>query len=198
MCLGAFLVIAIIFDKFVEIVAYSISFMVLRSFGGGVHANKPWKCFLFSTGIILICCIISEWSFLSNHLNFILVANVIAWVIVQRWLPRIEYSKFVKGRYIVNITYGIGLFGSLWLMKYGCISLAQFILLSQTFWWASVFLAQRQQNWNNICWHINVEKWYFVKKLIIFLPNELAWTNFNMERIDLLKDSWYQAACNRV
>ena len=146
MCLGAFLVIAIIFDKFVEIVAYSISFMVLRSFGGGVHANKPWKCFLFSTGIILICCIISEWSFLSNHLNFILVANVIAWVIVQRWLPRIEYSKFVKGRYIVNITYGIGLFGSLWLMKYGCISLAQFILLSQTFWWASVFLAQRQQN----------------------------------------------------
>ena len=146
MCLSAFLAIAMIFDKFIEIVVYSISFMVLRSFGGGVHANRPWKCFLFSTGILLICCLMTEWSFLSNHLSFIFAVNAIAWVVVQQWIPHIEYRKYIKGRCIVNITYGLGLLGSLWLMKCGNIALAQFILLSQTFWWLSAFLGYRQQN----------------------------------------------------
>ena len=46
--IGSAIVIGIIFDMLAESILFYISFIAIRKFAGGYHANTPVKCYLFS------------------------------------------------------------------------------------------------------------------------------------------------------
>ena len=54
-----FFIIALIFGAILNIVFESIvfyvSFSIIRAYAGGVHADKEWKCFLYTSVSIIMC-----------------------------------------------------------------------------------------------------------------------------------------------
>ena len=47
-CIAAMGCIGALFNLVFEVMVFSIVFIPLRSFGGGVHADRDWKCILLS------------------------------------------------------------------------------------------------------------------------------------------------------
>ena len=54
-----FLIIALILGVILNIVfeslVFYVSFSIIRAYAGGVHANKEWKCFLYTSVSIIMC-----------------------------------------------------------------------------------------------------------------------------------------------
>ncbi|MBQ7674589.1 MAG: accessory gene regulator B family protein [Alphaproteobacteria bacterium] len=49
------LILGVILNIVFESIVFYVSFSIIRAYAGGVHANKEWKCFLYTSISIVMC-----------------------------------------------------------------------------------------------------------------------------------------------
>ncbi len=49
------LILGVILNIVFESIVFYVSFSIIRAYAGGVHANKEWKCFLYTSVSIIMC-----------------------------------------------------------------------------------------------------------------------------------------------
>ncbi len=49
------LILGVILNIVLESLVFYVSFSIIRAYAGGVHADKEWKCFVYTTIALLIC-----------------------------------------------------------------------------------------------------------------------------------------------
>ena len=52
------IVVAIIFDELVSVLLFTLLYMPLRSFAGGIHAKTPVRCYFFSLAMLILTALI--------------------------------------------------------------------------------------------------------------------------------------------
>lgn len=90
-------------------IAYSFSFIPLRMFAGGFHANGHWKCILFSASLFAI--IVKVFHFLSLHSfsYLVLVISIVVLGCLWKLAPisaknkPLSEKEYVRSRKIVRI-----------------------------------------------------------------------------------------------
>jgi len=55
----AFIAVAFIFNAFPQTIAFAVFFAVLKNQAGGAHSNKHWVCFVVTTSLAFIVCLLS-------------------------------------------------------------------------------------------------------------------------------------------
>lgn len=86
-------------------IAYSLSFIPLRMFAGGFHANGHWKCILFSSILFVV---ISELFYLLSFFSYLdIVVSIVSFVFLGKLAPIAAENKpltdkeFEKSRKVV-------------------------------------------------------------------------------------------------
>ena len=79
-CIGAF------FNLFFEVIVFSIVFIPLRSFGGGIHADRDWKCILLSAIVTTGYCFILRLNCHKRFYCFLLFFNIMGILFAQSYL----------------------------------------------------------------------------------------------------------------
>lgn len=72
------LVIGACLDLIVEGIVVIIPFMIIRTFSGGVHSGSPGRCFVISTGILLVLIMLTKVISNSAILSIILLGSCIS------------------------------------------------------------------------------------------------------------------------
>ena len=129
--------IGIIINKVVMILVFLLAFIPLRSFAGGYHADKGWKCVLLSNSVILLAILAVEYISLIIFPWLILV-EIILGVIILRTAPvqsihkplnSFEVSQYKK---IVIILYITQVLIEIIISLFGYRDIASVILITHT------------------------------------------------------------------
>lgn len=60
-----------------EVIFFLCIFIPLRSFSGGYHADKAWKCIILSNLIVVGTVVVSKILFFNRKLNIVMIVNVL-------------------------------------------------------------------------------------------------------------------------
>lgn len=139
MCIAFTGCIGMLFNLFFEVIVFSAVFIPLRSFGGGIHADKAWKCLLTSVIVIMGYCIILNSDCHDFFYWILLLFNMIGILVCQSRLKPIQYGKYLSSKVIVN---SISIISILMSGIFLCVKenlLAEGILIGVFVWMISFF-----------------------------------------------------------
>lgn len=94
--------IGLLFNLFLEVIVFTAIFIPLRSFGGGIHADKDWKCLLASVIVIMGYCIILTADYPDFFYWILLFFCIIGILVCQSKLKTIQYGNYLSSKLIVN------------------------------------------------------------------------------------------------
>lgn len=85
MCLnvGTTILIGVLLKSFIPCVLLNISYIPLRVNAGGFHAKTPFRCYLYSTVIIISLLLVLKYFSISfvTSLSMLIISSVIVWLI---------------------------------------------------------------------------------------------------------------------
>ncbi len=81
------IVIGLLLGKVVIAIAFLVAFIPLRSFAGGYHANKAWKCILLSNAVIIAAIFVTQFMVSLNHTVLFALAEIVFGLVLIRMAP---------------------------------------------------------------------------------------------------------------
>lgn len=148
-CIVAMGCIGELFNLLFEVIVFSIVFIPLRSFGGGIHADQDWKCILLSVGVTVGYCFILRLDWHVYFYCFLLLFNIMGILFVQSKLKSIRYSNIISSKVIVNLICATCILVAVFFLFVSEKYLAKGPMLV-IFVWLSSFLA-------NLCFQKNIK-----------------------------------------
>lgn len=137
------LLIAALFSKIVELLAFFTFFIPLRSYGGGYHSKSSRSCVLLSILLIVIFCIlIGNKTIVSQNLLFLNV-TIMGTAMVFLFAPRVKYVEKNVERYCkitVSTIFSVGIIIAGLLFIYNIRTYSMCILLAQISWLISLII----------------------------------------------------------
>jgi Membrane protein putatively involved in post-translational modification of the autoinducing quorum-sensing peptide len=109
------ILIGIILGDVLMVVAFLLAFIPLRSFAGGYHADKAWKCILLTNVAITVAILFNRYMCTIVHAEFLVLLEIVLGLIILKLAPiqsankplsAIEvafYKKMVFLIYIIEI-----------------------------------------------------------------------------------------------
>ncbi len=90
------MIIGLLLDKVLLISVFLIAFIPLRSFAGGYHANKAWKCFILSNSVILMAIWVAQFICSIDVLAQFLLVEVALGLIIAKLAPVQSENKKIS------------------------------------------------------------------------------------------------------
>lgn len=87
------LIIGMIFQSMTEVLLFLCIYIPLRSFCGGWHADKIWKCTIFSNVILIIMLAIAQYAPLESSIHMMLVIFSVSCILLLALAPVDTASK---------------------------------------------------------------------------------------------------------
>lgn len=85
------LVLALIFHRLPETIVYTLSFMIIRNFIGGIHASSPLACTI--TGIIVWGCMIAAAWLIGGNLTIYLFITLVSSLLAFLFAPAFSVEE---------------------------------------------------------------------------------------------------------
>lgn len=137
-CTGFALVMSLMLNKFAELIIFSVTFVPLRSFAGGYHADKAWKCILLSYSVLLLYFLFSENTFFEHYWKEMILLECLTLIAIQPVIKEIKYKGFITSKVIAN-TICLFSFAAVWMYcRLDMNNLSISILLSLMIWLISL------------------------------------------------------------
>lgn len=147
LCLISALIIAIVFNKVVELTVFIGCFMLLRTFGGGYHAKTAKTCILLSELMMILFCIMIDDPILVEESWFVLILGWCGVIIV----PFLHVQVAVEDKrtqkrcdVMIRCVYGVLLLTATILVSQDMCQYANSILLSEIIWLLAVLMSLRK------------------------------------------------------
>lgn len=102
-CTAFAIILAFSMNKIAALIVFSVTFVPLRSLGGGYHASKPWKCIVLSYSILCVFFVICEHPVLVINWRIIMLIEIITLILIQPIIENLKYAKFITTRTLVNL-----------------------------------------------------------------------------------------------
>ena len=137
------LTIAALFSKIVELLAFFMFFISLRSFGGGYHSKSRRNCILLSILLIVAFCILIGSKTIVNQNLVFLNVTIMGTAMVFLFAPRVKYvtkniEKYCK--IAVRTIFSVGIVIAVLLYFYNIHTYSMCILLAQISWLTSLII----------------------------------------------------------
>jgi len=130
------IMIGVLLGEVIMVIAFLIAFIPIRSFAGGYHADKAWKCILLSNTVIALAIYVARFMYKLDHVVlFVLIELLLGLVFIKiapvqsssKKLSAIESSYYKK---IVLIIYAIEIMEEIISFQFGYKDIACIILIA--------------------------------------------------------------------
>jgi len=144
-CIGA------LFNLLFEVIVFSIVFIPLRSFGGGVHANRDWQCILLSVIVTVAYCILLKIDIDIRLYCVLLSLSILGLILSQATLKSIQYGRLLNSKFMVNIVFVCNVLISIAFLCTRNEKIAVGILITLYVWLVSFYINEyrKKQRKNN-------------------------------------------------
>lgn len=87
------IIIGFIANKIMMISIFLLAFIPLRSFAGGYHADKAWKCVILSNSVIIVAIWVVQFMCSVNLLTLFVLMEVVLGIIIIKMAPVQSINK---------------------------------------------------------------------------------------------------------
>lgn len=105
--------IGLLFSSLAEVILFSALFIPLRSFGGGVHAERAWQCILLSTGVMILYCLALRLEYREEIYWSILFLTVVSTRTSFSNIRKCHYGRVLTNNLIIYVICAIAVSCSL-------------------------------------------------------------------------------------
>ena len=85
------IILGCIFGKVVQAIMFTVLYMPLRRFAGGYHAKTPMRCYIYSTLLVAVILILSQ--YLEQHFWMLIILSVLSAVAIALFSPVEDQHK---------------------------------------------------------------------------------------------------------
>lgn len=91
------IMIGILMDEVMMISVFLMAFIPLRSFAGGYHADKAWKCVILSNSVIITAILVARFMCTMDLLPWLFLMEAVLGFIIIRTAPVQSLNKKLSG-----------------------------------------------------------------------------------------------------
>lgn len=130
------IVIAVLFDAWMEIFIFCAAFIPVRTFAGGYHAKHSLSCMILSAGVLIFNIFAGKWVLAAGYEGYALLLEVLLYPVIVCLAPvenvnrRISESERKYFKRIVLVLYAAEILAGFVLQLWGRADLAALIVLA--------------------------------------------------------------------